>query len=188
MKKNKNVNENSGWAGKIERPGRELKIDNNLVGNSKVSVKVGTTDNKNAPGTVYIVITYWVDVRDKNNSLGIHNYDNYISKNYGKEIHKIHKVTLKDILIKNKYFPHYYDNIFVWNFPDNLNYNKKKSFTHIELTLNTLNCNPSLEGKLPLKNKLNSEIYDELIKIARIMCNTDLLKGKLGYKISKTKD
>ena len=50
---------------KIERPGREVKIENSLLGNKNVTVKLGTTDNKNHPETVYISISFWVDIKNK---------------------------------------------------------------------------------------------------------------------------
>ena len=100
---------------KVERPGREIKIDNSIIENNNVNVKIGTTDNKNHPETVYISISFWVDIKNKDFlSHNIEEFDNYISKLYIKEIKKIMPIYLKPILEKNKYFPFYYDNILLY--------------------------------------------------------------------------
>jgi len=174
---------------KVERPGREIKIDNSIIGNDNVTVRIGTTDNKNCPNTVYLIITYWVDIKNKNRKNEIDNFDNYISKKYVKEIKNIKTNILKDTLLNNMYFPFYYDNIFTFDFPENINYNDKKSFTTLELTLHTLNCDKNISQNKPycLKNNSSSELYNELIKVAKTICTTELLKGKLDFKIYKAK-
>lgn len=174
---------------KIERPGREIKIDNSIIGNNNVSVKIGTTDNKNSPNTVYLVISYWMDIKNKERKNSISNFDEFISKEYNKEIKKIKNFHLQDILSNNKLFPFFYDNIFTFDFPENINYNDKKSFTTLELTLHTINCdrNKSNNCVYALKNNSSSELYTGLITIAKAICKTDLLKGKLDFKIYKSK-
>lgn len=173
---------------KIERPGREIKIDNSFINNKDISIKIGTTDNKNHPETVYISISFWVDIKDKENlSNDFINFDRYISKLYIKEIKKIKFDFLKEKLESNYYFPYYYDNILTYDFPDNLNYNNKKSFTNIELTLHTINTTLPEHKKLPFKTKINSELFDELIDVCKIISKIDLLNNKLEFQISKTK-
>lgn len=174
---------------KIERPGREIKIENSLLGNDNVSVKIGTTDNKNCPSTVYLVVSFWVDIKNKNQKKEIDNFDSYISKKYVKEIKKIKTQFLKEVLTDNKYFPFYYDNIYTFDFPENINYNDKKSFTTLELTLHTLNCDRGIlaNNPFPLKPGVKFEIYNELLNIAKVICETDLLQSKLEFGIYKTK-
>ncbi len=172
---------------KTERPGREIKVDNEILGNSNVNVKIGTTDNKNHPETVYISISFWVDIKLKNPSLDVMDFDRYISKLYIKEIKKIKNEYLREQLENNKLFPFYFDNILTFDFPENLNYNNKRSFTNIELTLHTINNQLKPEHKIPFKTKINSKLYEELIEITKTMCKCDLLKNKLDFKISKSK-
>lgn len=173
---------------KIERPGREVKIDDCITKNKNVTVKIGTTDNKNHPDTVYISVSFWVDIKNKKHlETNVFNFDSYISKLFTKEIKKIKNENLKDKLASNKYFPFYYDNILTSDFPENLNYNKKRSFVNIELTLHTLNSILPIEKKIPLKNKENSEIFNELLYITKEICKSDLLKSKLDFKIYKKK-
>lgn len=173
---------------KIERPGREVKIENSLLGNKNVTVKLGTTDNKNHPETVYISISFWVDIKNKYElSKTMDDFDKYISKLYIKEIKKIFQVDLSERLKQSHYFPYYYDNILTYDFPDNLNYNTKKSFTNIELTLHTLNNKLESHKKIPFKTKNNTELFDELLIISKHICSSDLLLNKLQFKISKSK-
>lgn len=173
---------------KIERPGREIRIDNSLLANKNVTVKIGTTDNKNHPETVYISISFWVDIKNKHElSKSIDNFDRYISKLYVKEIKKIFHLDLGEKLKQNYYFPYYYDNILTYDFPDNLNYNTKKSFTNIELTLHTVNNKLDFQNKIPFKTKNNTKIFDELLTISKHICCSDLLLNKLQFKISKGK-
>lgn len=173
---------------KIERPGREIKIDNTHLGNKNVAVKIGTTDNKNHPETVYISVSFWVDIKNKNNlEEEIFNFDKYISKLYVKEIKKLHYDHLREKLESNYYFPYFHDNILTYDFPENLNYNNKKSFTNIELTLHTVNNKLEHSKKIPFKTKANSELFDELLHIAKLLCQSDLLNNKLHFKISKSK-
>lgn len=175
---------------KIERPGREIKIDNSIIGNKNVTIRIGTTDNKNCPSTVYITVSFWVDIKNRNKKNQFDNYSDYISKVYLKEIKKLKSHTLKEILTDNKYFPYYFDNIFTFDFPENINYNEKKSFTTLELTLHTLNCNKNIidNNPYPLKNVKESKLYVELLKIAKVICKTDLLKSKLDFQIYKSKN
>jgi len=176
-------------ANKVERPGREIKVENSLIGNDNVTVRIGTTDNKNCPQTVYILVTFWVDIKNKTRKIETLNFDNYISKMYSKEIKKIKSFYLQNTLTNNPLFPFYYDNIFVADYPDNINYNNKRSFTTIELTLHTSNCLTEVKATnpLPLKNKDNSVLFDELIKVAKVICDTPLLRGKCDFKIFKSK-
>src|ERR1035437_6541952 len=138
---------------KKERPGREIKIQNSLFGNDDVTVKIGTADDKNSPKTVFISITFWVDIKNRENEED-NGFDHRISREYSKNLNSIYKNSLKESLSQNKYFPYYYENIFIFDFPENLNYNKKRSLTSIELNLHTLNCQ-QIKSPLPLKNKNN---------------------------------
>ena len=171
---------------KIERPGREIKLNSRIIKNKNINVKIGTTDNKNHPDTVYISLSFWVDIKNKNLNQRP-DFDKYISKLYVKEIKKINYILLKPKLESNYYFPYYQENILTYDFPDNLNYNNKKSFTNIELTLHTINNKLKSQEKIPFKNKNNSELFNEIISIVQIISQSDLLQNKLDFKISKTK-
>ena len=168
---------------KSGRPGREIKIDGTRFGNPNVVFKLGTAEDKNRPHTVYINATFWVDIKDKEDVEG---FDRIISRRYSKELKDIYKVDLKPMLENNRIFPLYYDNIFIAEFPDNLNYNSKKCFTSIEISLHTANC-LNKEIDYSLKDRVDNELFMEMMEISKIIANTDLLKSKLGFSIHKNK-
>lgn len=176
---------------RTERPGREIKIDDSFLNNKEISVKIGTVEDKNCPNTVYISLTFWVDIKNRFELMGYYGemFDYMISRDYSRELNNIYRVHLRDCLSNNFYFPYYSENIFTYDFPDNLNYNDKKSFTSIELALHTTNCQKGVNDKsfYPLNNKRNTELFDELLKISKIIVQTDLLLGKGNFSISKRK-
>ena len=169
---------------KSERPGREIKIDGAQFGNPNIIFKLGTAEDKNRPNTVYLNVTFWVDIKDREDMAN--NFDKTISKTYSKELKDIYKIHLKPTLENNKIFPLYYDNIFIYEFPENLNYNSKKSFTSIEINLHTANC-LSKDCNYSLKDKEDNELFMEMIRISKIIADTNLLKGKLDFSIHKNK-
>lgn len=169
---------------KNERPGREIKIDGSKFKNPNICFRLGTAEDKNRPQTVYINVTFWVDIKDRGDICD--NFDKTISRHYSKELKDIYKIHLKSILENNKLFPLYYDNIYIHEFPENLNYNNKKSFTSIELNLHTANC-LDRDCNYSLKDKEDNELFNEMMKISEKIANTDLLKGKLDFSIHKNK-
>lgn len=169
---------------KKERPGREIKFDGMRFGNPNLTFKLGTAEDKNRPHTVYINTTFWVDI--KNREYGCDDYDRRISKQYHKELKNIYKVDLKPLLENNRIFPLYYDNIYICEFPENLNYNSKRSFTSIELNLHTTNCIDK-ESNYSLKDKTDNELFCEMMKISEAIANCGLLKGQSDFSIHKNK-
>ena len=168
----------------VKRPGREIKVDNEIIGYDNVTVKIGTVENRNEPNTVFITMGFWVDIKKsvlRNNSELI-NFDNVISKKYNFYLKNLYKKELKNLLEDNKYFPYIYE------FPENINYNfNKRCYTFLELNLHTLNSISKINKKYPLKNKLNSEIYDECLKVVKTILQNDLFKNKLEFRIYKKK-
>lgn len=174
---------------KNERPGREIKIDGTRFGNPNVLFKIGTAEDKNRPNTVYINATFWVDIKNRDDSDDFDKaiwFDKAISKIYSRELKNIYKTHLKPALINNNIFPLYYDNIYISEFPENLNYNSKRSFTNIEVTLHTANC-LNKDICYSLKDKIDNELFMEMMKLSNIIANTDLLKGKSNFSIHKNK-
>lgn len=175
---------------KQTRPGKKIKIDNKLIDNKKISVDIGTVDNKNCPKTVYLNISFWVDIKNRSDKEEDENFDKNISKEFSKYLKQIYRNDLYDFLIDNKLFPFYYENIYSFDFPENLNYNDKKSFANIELHLHTINNNinsKNLSDFYTLKNDLKNDFFYELITIANIIGNSDLLREKGNFYISKKK-
>lgn len=168
---------------KTERPGREIKLLYDQTKNRNITVKTGTVDDKNCPDTVFISISFWVDV--KNRDLSLDESGMSLSRDFIKEVNKIYRQDLREKLYSNKYFPYFNENIFICNAPRNIAYNDKKSFVNIELNLHTINIRS--EKKYSLKNSHDNKLFNELTEIAKIISNTNLLKGKCNFSIHKKK-
>ncbi len=171
---------------RIERPGREIRVDKELNKNPNITGKIGTVHDKNCPHTVYISIGFWIDIKNKPKQEDGY-FGEFISKKFGRELSRIYKKDLRKILKDNRYFPFSNDNIYVYDFPHNLTYNKKRSFVSIELNLHTINC-LSKKTQYPLKTKRDTKLFDELLKVYNTIATSKLLKGKLGFTIHKSKD
>jgi hypothetical protein len=169
---------------RAERPGREIRLDHKTTGNPNVSIKIGTVDDKNRPSTVYVNATFWVGLKGKERS---EDFGRRISREYSKELFSIYRNRLKYALSESKYFPFFNDNIYVSDFPENIAYNHKRCFTSIELSLHTINCLSSRNKDYPLKTSGDTELYDELLKIANIIASSELLLGKKSFTIHKRK-
>ena len=114
-------------------------------------------------------------------------YDYEISKKLTNYIRSIYREDLKSFLSNNKIFPSYLENIYVYDFPENVNYNNKRSFVSIELNLHTLNME-SFNGKIyPLSEKGDTTLLDEALKVCNIISNSDLLKSKTEFSVHKSK-
>lgn len=175
---------------KQTRPGKKIKINPRLIDNKKISVDIGTVDNKNCPKTIYLNISFWVDIKDRSEKDWNLDFDECISKEFSKKLKSIYKNDLYEYLIDNDFFPYYYENIFSYDFPENLNYNQKKSFVNIELHLHTLNNkikSRDIKDFFPLKNDIKNKFFFELVTIVNIIGNTDLLRDKENFIIFKKK-
>jgi len=190
---------------KQKRPGREIKLSPLQVENDNIRVKIGTVEDKNCPKTVFINISFWLGIKNKSAKL-CHLQDGELTKRLKREIKNIYKKDLFDLLHENKMFPNYFENIYTFDFPENINYNKgKKCFISIDLSLFTDNQNIYIaSSKLdnnsgtilnmtnnktikPLKKENGNEMYEELIKISKLMANTKLLRGKSIFSVQKEK-
>ncbi len=172
------------------RPGKKIKISNKLIDNENISVEVGTVENKNCPKTVYLNIGFWVDIKERLEKDVDLEFDKKISKEFSKLLKQIYSVDLYDFLNQNKLFPFYYENICSYDFPENLNYNNKKSFVSIEIHLHTINNtirSKNINDFFPLKNNIKNDLFFELITICNIIGNSDLLRNKNNFVISKKK-
>ena len=90
---------------KTERPGKEIKINGEKTLNKNITVKFGTIDNKNAPKSVYIQIGFWVNI--KNRDIDDDCFGKNISKKFEREVKKIYKNDLHEMLKDNELFPFY---------------------------------------------------------------------------------
>jgi hypothetical protein len=175
-----------------KRTGKCIKICGSEFGNNNISFKLGTISNKERPETIFIEVSFWIDFKDKTNisqyddKFYFIDYDYELNKKLSKNLKDIYKKDLKNILENNYYFPYYLDNIYIFNFPEKINYNNKRSFVTIELDLHTIN-NDLTENYYSINSKKDNELFLEVKKICNIISNCDLLKEKLDFTIHKKK-
>lgn len=175
---------------KQTRPGKKIKINGKLIDNQKISVDVGTVDNKNCPKTIYLNISFWVDIKDRTAKDFDSDFDRNISKEFSKSLKNIYRNDLFSFLKNSWLFPFYYENIFSFDFPENINYNEKKSFVSIELHLHTVNNtinSKNITEYYSLRNDLKNEFFSELVQIANIIGNSDLLAERGNFLIYQKK-
>jgi hypothetical protein len=175
---------------KSKRTGKEINVDCKRLGNDSVTCKIGTSFNKFEPDTIYIQMSFWIDLKEKESNdikYSFYNHDLDLSKKLTKYLRRIYREDLKDILTNNVLFPYYLENIYVFDFPENINYNDKRSFVSIELNLHTLNSLKNANSKLSLNDKKDVILYSEALKVCEKMIKSDLIQGKLDFTIHKRK-
>lgn len=176
---------------KLQRPGKEIIIDGEKFGNPNIHFRLGTVENKKRPNTVYIIIMFWVDIKNKDIIIGYEeneesNFKKAISKKYAIELNNIYSNCLSPILKDSLIFPLYEENIFIYDFPEIINYKESRCFTSIELTLHTINCIDK-NMCLSLIEKEDNKLFSEMLKISKALSKTPLLSGELDFSIHKSR-
>jgi len=162
---------------KTKRTAREIKVNEDLLNNKDITVKIGTVENRDAPETIYIFISFWAKpVGELENES-----QDCLKEILNINLSNLYRKDLKNILNNNRYFTNEENNIYLKNIPENINYNNKRNFISLELYLHTSNINE--EAKIPLSNKKNTQIFDEAIKIANIIGDSKILSDKTQFNI-----
>jgi hypothetical protein len=164
---------------KYKRTAREIKVSDKALSNKNINVKIGTVENREAPETIYIFVSFWLQPKDEHKLQD----QEYLKDILDKELTKIYSTNLKKELSSNNFFPKEKENIFIKNIPDNLNYNSKRNFISVELYLHT--CNLFETSKLPLSAKKNTVLYDEAVRLSNIIGDSELIKGESIFEIKK---
>jgi len=177
---------------KTKRTGKEIKIDGEIFNNSDLKFKVGAVFNKQKPETIYIECGFWIDIKERqspkeSDRYSFYDYNSDISKKLSSYLRDIYRKDLKELLRNNNIFPKYLENIFVYDYPDNINYNKKRSFVSLELNLHTININENIQEEYSLSEKNDTRLLDESKKVCQIIAESDLLKSKKEFKIYRAK-
>lgn len=142
----------------IKRTAREISIKSELINNKKISAKIGVTENRDSPQTIYINVNFWIKpINDLSED----------RKFLEKKLESIINGKLIDFLKNNYFFPITKHNIYICNIPENFNYNDKFNYVFLEVYLHTLNINS--ECKYPLNTKKNTELYTESLKICNFI-------------------
>lgn len=164
---------------KTKRTAREIKVEDELLNNKDINVKIGTVENRDAPETIYIFISFWAKPSEE--LLG--ESQDVLKEIMNNDLSDIYNKELKPYLKDNEYFTNEEDNIYIMNVPENINYNNKRNFISIELYLHTLNVRS--KKRIPLSNKKNTELYEEAVKVANKIGDTHMLSNQEEFKIFK---
>lgn len=164
---------------KYKRTAREIKVNDKLITSKNINVKVGTVENRDAPETIYIFISFWLQPKEE----FLLKDQDYLKGILNKELGDIYQNNLKKELVNNPFFPKEKENIFIKNIPDNLNYNSKRNFISIELYLHT--CNLFSPTKIPLSIKKNTDLFSEAVRISNIVGDSEIIKGNSLFEIQK---
>ena len=164
---------------KYKRTAREIKVADKLLHNKNINVKIGTVENRDAPDTIYIFISFWLQPNKEFKSKD----QEYLKNILSKELCQIYSSRLKGELDNNPLFPKEKENIYIKNIPDNLNYNTKRNFISVELYLHT--CNLFNSDKLPLSIKKNTKLYDEAVRISNIIGDSEIIQGNSIFEVQK---
>jgi len=161
-----------------KRTAREIIVKDEFLNNNQINVKIGTVENRDYPQTIYINISFWIKPKKEN-----------VERNFleGK-LKNILNNKLVNFLNKNYFFPYEKENIYIYNIPENFNYNNKFNFISLEIYLHTLNIKS--EKKFPLNIKKNTELFEECKKLSNFLGNELKKIDNIFYvrKNSKSKE
>lgn len=159
-----------------KRTAREILVKEENLSNKQINVRVGTVENRNFPETIYINISFWIKPTTIQNK----------AENERRPLEESLKNILNNKLVKflngNTFFPFEDENIYIYNIPENFNYNNKFNFISLEIYLHTLNVNS--EKKFSLNVKKNTELFEESVKICNFV-GEELKKIENNFCVSK---
>lgn len=165
------------------RAARELVVPMLELTNKNVKVKIGATEKRDAPSTIYIQISFWTQPHE--NLLELSNEE--LHEKLDSNIIQVFNENVKQHLKDNFYFTRPKDNIFIKNVPDNLNYNQKRNYISLDLYLHTLNINKSLlEETYPLNSKKDRRLYEAALCVVNKFIEHKFFDGEMDFKIFKT--
>lgn len=155
-----------------KRTAREINVSQELLTNKDINIKIGTVENRNCPETVYVYISFWITPNEtvkhkigENDTLYFkHKLKTFLESIYTKNF-------VEHVINPGKYFISERENIFIYNIPENFNYNNKPSFISLELYLHTANLK---KKQYPLNVKKDTELFIECLRIG----------NKIGDKIN----
>lgn len=165
------------------RAARELLVPTLELSNENVKVKIGATEKRDAPSTIYVQISFWTKPQPEHAELSNDELHKILESN----ITKAYTEQIKDELKHHFYFTRPKENIFIKNVPDNLNYNSKRNYISLELYLHTLNTAAGVTDDLyPLNSKKDRRLYEAALDIANVFIEHDFFQGNMDFQIFKT--
>lgn len=162
------------------RAAREIKVSDSELINKKIKVKVGASEKRDAPTTIYIQMSFWVKPKEEFENLN----SQELYKKIEKSIDYAYKDQIKNILEESEVFVRPKDNIIIKDIPENINYNSKRNYISIEFYLHTLNCDNN-EQKYPLTKKGNNLLYKSAVEITNTFLKDGFFKDEKDFMIFK---
>jgi len=164
---------------KAKRTAREIKVETTLINNKNINVKIGTVENRDAPETIYIFISFWAKPLLE---FRLESQD-YLKNVLDVNLTKLYRDEIKSFIESSECFTNEEKAIYIKNIPENINYNNKRNFLSIELYLHTVNING--KENLPLSDKKDTSIFNEAIEIANIIGDSEILSQENEFNIHK---
>lgn len=165
------------------RAARELLVPPLELSNESVKVKIGATEKRDAPSTIYVQISFWTKPQPEHAELSNDELHKILEQNITEAYNK----QVKDKLQNNTFFTRPKENIFIKNVPDNLNYNSKRNYISLELYLHTLNtaARPQ-EDTYPLNSKKDRRLYEAALEVANVFVEHEFFQSEMDFQIFKT--
>lgn len=149
--------------------------------NPKVKVKIGATEKRDAPTTIYIQVSFWT--KPSNEHIGASNQQ--LHRLIERNINKAYKNSAALELDKHFFFTKPKENITIWNIPDNLNYNSKRNYISLELYLHTINADKEVDN-YPLHSKKDRRLYEAALDVANVFAGSEFFNGEGDFQMFKT--
>lgn len=156
---------------------KEISLKNTSQ-NDKIKSKIGTTENKKYPNTVYISLRFWVKPKKNFSNENKHKLRKDLEKHIDGILNNEAKSSIKE---EQDIFSFPESNIFIKEIPNSINYRNKKNFISIELYLHT--CNIKEKEKVSFENNESNKIYKSSKKIIKDIINSDLFNEKKEFEI-----
>lgn len=164
----------------MSKSAREIKLMDEYIQSDKFSIKVGAIEQRDAPDTVYIYCSFWVEPNDEHKNKSQEELKELLSL----QLNSIYKTELKQSLRDNEMFPLFNENIFIVNIPDNLNYNEGRNFISMEIYLHTKNIKSS--EKFPLNSKKDTRLFNELLSVSKNLAASDIMSNNTCFHFYKS--
>lgn len=164
-----------------KRTAREIKLLPEQISCNNINIKVGAVENKEAPETVYIFTSFWIEPVDKLKGKD----QSELKRILDKELEDIYQNNLRRTLKSSGLFPIERNNIFIKNIPDNFNYNNSRNYISVELYLHTKNLLDK-ENKLPLCHKKDDRLFKECVRISDLISKANIFQGSRNFIIHKS--
>ena len=163
-----------------KKKGIDFNIKNNDFGlNESIKFKIGTVDDKEFPGTIYLQMSFWFDL-SKEKIIEDFETDVAFNRYFRRKLNEMYLENISSVLKNNSLFPLYDSNIFAYDIPHNVIYSSKRCFCSIELTLHTSNV---FKREKTFDESDNCELYNSLIDISKRFSDSKFFNTNKYYHV-----